>query len=150
MARGRYGDGAVYKMEDGTWRGCVELGRDPVSGRRLRKYVRGRTKGEATKRIRELRDEVRGGAITAQSRRHLTVAEWLAQWLAGPAKLRLGEDMQRRYAQIVRDHINPSLGRIPLNQLSPEQVERPLCGTRREGLVAPQRRVRPPGTGPCP
>lgn len=123
MARGRYGDGAVYQMQDGTWRGCVELGRDPASGKRLRKYVRGRTKGEANRKIRELRDQVRGGEVTVQSRRQLTVAEWLDQWLSGPAKLRLGEDMQRRYAQIVRDHINPSLGRIPLNRLTPERVE---------------------------
>jgi integrase len=121
-------------MADGTWRGCVELGRDPVSGKRLRKYVRGRTKGEANRKIRELRDQVRGGEVTARTRQQLTVAEWLDQWLSGPAKLRLGEDMQRRYAQIVRDHINPTLGRVPLNKLSPEQVEQLYAQLAAKGL----------------
>ncbi len=136
MTRGRYGDGAVYQMGDGTWRGCVELGRDPASGRRLRKYVRGRTKGEATRKIRELRDQVRGGEVTVQSRHQLTVSEWLDQWISGPAKLRLGEDMQRRYGQIIRDHINPSLGRIPLNRLGPERVERLYADLSAKGLSA--------------
>jgi integrase len=134
MARGRYGDGAVYQTADGTWRGCVELGRDPASGKRLRKYVSGRTKGEANRKIRELRDQVRGGEVTARTRQQLTVAEWLDQWLSGPAKLRLGEDMQRRYAQIIRDHINPTLGRIPLNRLTPEQVEQLYAQLAAKGL----------------
>ncbi len=121
--RGRRGDGAVYQLADGTWRGAVDLGRDPATGKRVRKYVSGRTKGEANRKVRALRDQVHGGDVTVQSRRDLPLGEWLGQWLEGPAKLRLGEDMQRRYAQIIRDHINPTIGRIPLSRLAPEQVE---------------------------
>lgn len=69
-----------------------------------------------------------------QSRRDITLAEWLDQWLSGPAKLRLGEDMQRRYAQIVRDHINPAIGRVPLSRLAPEQVEALYAELTRKGL----------------
>ena len=120
--RGRYGDGAVYQTEDGAWRGTVDLGRDPTTGRRIRKYVRGKSKGEVNRKIAALRDKHRAGEITVQSRRSLTLAEWLDQWLAGPAKLRLGEDMQKRYAQICRDHIKPTLGAWPLDRLSPEAI----------------------------
>ncbi|HEY5515840.1 MAG TPA: site-specific integrase, partial [Pengzhenrongella sp.] len=122
-ARGRYGDGAVYQTDDGAWRGTVDLGRDPTTGRRIRKYVRCKTRGEAIKKIAALRDKHRAGELTVQSRRSLTLAEWLDQWLAGPAKLRLGEDMQRRYAQICRDHIKPTLGSWPIDRLTPEAVE---------------------------
>ena len=133
--RGRRGDGAVYQLADGTWRGAVELGRDPSTGRRTRKYVSGRTKGEANRKIRALRDQVSGGEVTLQTRRDITLGEWLDQWLAGPAKLRLGEDMQRRYAQIVRDHISPSIGRVPLNRLTPEQVESLYAELADKGLA---------------
>lgn len=122
-ARGRYGDGAVYQTDDGGWRGSVDLGRDATTGRRVRKYVRGKTKAEAVRKIAELRDRHRAGDLTAAKRRSLTLAEWLEQWLAGPAKLRLGEDMQRRYAQICRDHIVPTLGGWPIDRLTPEAVE---------------------------
>ncbi len=133
--RGRRGDGAVYQLADGTWRGAVELGRDPSTGRRTRKYVSGRTKGEANRKIRALRDQVSGGEVTLQTRRDITLGEWLDQWLAGPAKLRLGEDMQRRYAQIVHDHISPSIGRVPLNRLTPEQVESLYAELADKGLA---------------
>ncbi len=132
--RGRYGDGAVYKTTDGGWRGSVDLGRNPDTGRRVRRYVRGRTKGEVNRKIQEIRDRYRGGEINAQTRRSLTVKEWLDQWLAGPAKLRLGEDMQRRYAQICRDHVTPTLGRIPLERLSPENVEALYADLAEKGL----------------
>ena len=122
--RGRYGDGAVYKTSAGDYRGTVDLGRDPATGRRVRKYVRGKTRGEAIKKVAEERDKHRAGELTVQTRRSLTLAEWLDQWLDGPARLRLGEDMQRRYTQICRDHIKPTLGSRPLNKLTPEAIER--------------------------
>ncbi len=132
--RGRHGDGAVYQLADGTWRGAVELGRDPKTGRRVRRYVSGRTKREATRKVRALRDQVVGGDLSVKAGRDMMVAVWLEQWLAGPAKLRLGEDMQRRYAQLIRDHITPTLGRIPLSRLAPEHVEALYAELARKGL----------------
>ena len=114
--RGRYGDGALWQLDDGSWRGAVDLGRDPDTGLRVRKWVRGRTKGEATRKLADLRDKYRAGELSAHTRRGITVSEWLSQWLSGPARLRLGEDMQRRYAQICRDHINTT---HPTNRVSP-------------------------------
>jgi integrase len=134
--RGRYGDGAVYQTAEGLWRGSVDLGRDPTTGKRVRRYVRGRTKGEVNRKIQDLRAKHRAGEITVHTRRSLTVAEWLDQWLAGPAKLRLGEDMQIRYAQICRDHITPTLGRIPLDHLTPEAVESLYAALAEKGLSA--------------
>src|SRR5665647_3707674 len=92
-ARGRYGDGAVYQTDDGAWRGTVDLGRDPTTGRRIRKYVRGKTRGEAIKKIAALRDKHRAGELTVQSRRSLTLAEWLDQWLAGAVLVPEGRDL---------------------------------------------------------
>lgn len=134
--RGRYGDGAVYQTAEGLWRGSVDLGRDPTTGKRVRRYVRGRTKGEVNRKIQDLRDKHRAGEITVHTRRTLTVAEWLDQWLSGPAKLRLGEDMQIRYAQICRDHITPTLGRIQLDHLAPEAVESLYAALAAKGLSA--------------
>jgi integrase len=54
------GEGSAYRLEDGSWRGFVDLGWQ--DGRRRRKYVRGKTKTEVQRKIRHLLIEAEGGS----------------------------------------------------------------------------------------
>ncbi len=68
-ARGRrgHGEGAIYRSSDGRWRAAVDLGwRD---GRRVRKYLSGRTRKEVAAKLRQ---------TLAKSSRRLPVAWRLA------------------------------------------------------------------------
>src|SRR5690348_57331 len=79
-----YGDGAVFQTSSGRWRGSVEWGIDPRTGKRLRKWASGKTKTAVEQKLRRLRDERAGGEpATPRNRRRseLTVAAWLERWL---------------------------------------------------------------------
>lgn len=58
MARGK-GEGSVYWDEPvGLWAASVTLPPDPATGHRHRKAVRGRTRAEAVRRMRQVQLEV--------------------------------------------------------------------------------------------
>lgn len=82
MARA-HGDGAVYqdRTDPPRWRGAVVIGwRDTPTGRRpVRKYVTGRTKREASDKVRAiLRDRDAGRTVFTGTP---TVHAWLDHWL---------------------------------------------------------------------
>jgi integrase len=53
-----------------------------------------------------------------------TVGEYLERWLKGYAKPNLSPRGFERYESIVRVHLTPSLGNIPLTQLKPEHIQK--------------------------
>lgn len=117
------GEGSVYKDPDGRWRGAVDLGWD--DGRRKRKYVSAPTRNEALAKLRAARQDAEQGI---QSDGTMTVEKWLAHWLATVVDGRVGSDNTRRnYEQVVRLHIVPTLGRVRLDKLTAEQVDKLLA-----------------------
>jgi integrase len=56
------GEGSAYPIADSTWRGFVDLGLH--EGRRRRKYVRGKTKGEVQRKTRRLVAEAEEGRLS--------------------------------------------------------------------------------------
>jgi integrase len=65
----------------------------------------------------------------------MTVGRWLDHWLSTVVDGRVGSDNTRaNYEQIVRVHLVPALGKVRLDKLSPEQVDRFLSAKAAEGL----------------
>ena len=79
MARRSRGDGSVYRTKDGSWRGAVSLGRG-TDGRRIRRYVSGRTKTAVLQQVQRIRRESSAGGqdLAVGS---VTVEAFLARWL---------------------------------------------------------------------
>jgi hypothetical protein len=71
MGRRAHGDGSVY-WDAGKSVGAVSAGRDPDTGKRIRRKVSAATKTEARRKLEELRDELRKTGSVA--RRDETVA----------------------------------------------------------------------------
>lgn len=114
------GEGAAYRLDDGTWRGVVDLGwRD---GRRRRKYVRGRTKADVLQKVRKLTTEAEAGRLSPD--RAPTLAAWLDRYLSEVASTTVRPSTLHRYRQEVRLYIGPELGKVPIDQLRPAQVSR--------------------------
>lgn len=127
------GEGSVYRHTDGRWRGIVTVGH--AGGKRQRRYVYGRTKAEAARKVREVLAAQDAGMPTPD--RRTTVASYLTWWLDEHlADGRQSERTVDNYRWAVERHIVPELGRIPLVDLSPLDVERLLKAKRREGLAA--------------
>ena len=121
MARGK-GEGTVYKDAEGRWRAAVPLPPDPVTGRRRRKVVRGRTRAEAVRRMRQVQVEVaRTGDVPTG--RTLSVADWLERWLERDVEPSLKPATTADYRTSVVRHIVPAIGRRRRDRLTPDDVQ---------------------------
>src|SRR5215203_5931811 len=85
-------------------------------GRRIRKKVSGATKTEVLRKLRDLRFELNAGLPVPGDR--LTVAGFLDRWLTGSLPGQVSEKTLDSYADTVRLHIAPSLGRKVLRKLT--------------------------------
>lgn len=113
------GEGSVYHMSDGRWRGAIDLGWQ--NGRRVRKVVTAKSRAEALTKLHATQRQLdQGVRVDAK----MTVGKWLDHWLATVVDGRVGSDNTRaNYEQIVRVHLVPVLGKIRLDKLSAEQVD---------------------------
>ena len=101
----------------------MRAGRDPVTGKYVRIYrtVRG-TRKDAERVLARLLHEAAYGALVDPGR--TTVGEWLDRWLHDVARPNVAAKTYKRYEEIVRLHLKPHLGSIPLHRLRPAHVQR--------------------------
>lgn len=129
MARRDRGEGSIHHRKDGRWVGIADLGwRD---GRRARKYVYGTTRAEVRERLTAIMGQLRQGIAPPDDR--LTVGQFVERWLAD-AQPSLRPRTHRRYADLLRLHVLPTLGPVRLAQLGPTRVQELLSRKLGEGL----------------
>ena len=109
--RGR-GEGSVDQRPDGLWRGSVSLGFDE-HGRRRRKYVYAKTKADLLERLNAIAPGPQ--SASAYDAQRTTVKDHLERWLASKARIR--PSTRRLYEMVIRIHITPALGKLPLGGL---------------------------------
>ena len=129
--RGR-GEDSVY-LDGERWRGAASLGYAP-DGRRIRKKVSGATKAEVLRKLRDLRSEINAGMPIPDDRQ--TVAAFLDRWLTASLPGQVSEKTLDSYADTVRLHIKPSLGRKVLRKLTVSDVDQLLAWKRNAGYSA--------------
>ncbi len=115
------GEGTIAKVKGrkDLWSARITVGTSPT-GKRIRKTVYGPTKRHVTDELSRLRNQKLDGTLKAVSR--LTVAEFMQQWLNTSAVLRVKRTTLDNYRQNVRLHIDPNVGTIRLDKLSPVNV----------------------------
>lgn len=114
--RGR-GEGGITKRKDGRWMAQVDLGLQ--DGKRRRKALYGHTRAEVQDKLRETLHRRDHGLPPVPEQE--TLGSFLRRWL----DLKQGQVRQgtwRRYEQIVRAHLLPSLERVRLARLTPQDV----------------------------
>lgn len=132
MSRG-YGEGSITQRKDGRWQAALMVGG-------VRKTVYGKTRGEALRKLGELRRQAAAnGALPDPGRR--TVGDLVVTWLE------LAESSMRPktladYRWLCQKYILPALGPVRLARLEPVQVERLLAGIQARGHVRMAQRVR--------
>lgn len=118
MSRGR---GHVRQRPNGSWVVVIDLGNDPVTGKRRREWHSGfRTKGEAEKRRTEILKAIDSGAHVAPTK--ASVADYLTnRWL--PAiRASVRANTLSLYETIVRVYVVPHVGTVPLQDLTPDRL----------------------------
>jgi integrase len=133
MARRARGDGAVYyDAARGCWVGAVELGRDPQTGRRVRRKVSAATKTECKELLDALKDEKRRTGTVG--RRDVTVETVVTGLLASrPASWR-SPSTERVYGRHA-ERIIEAIGKRRLAKLTVADVEAFLAGLAAAGLA---------------
>jgi hypothetical protein len=95
-----------------------DLGTDPRTGRRVTKYCSFKgTKREAQAELVRLMDTVRRGEHVDPTK--LSLAEYLDRWEQGWATLQVGAKTRERYSELLRLHVRPHIGALPLHKLQP-------------------------------
>jgi len=121
MGRRGQGEGSIYQRADGRWAGSITVGYE--DGKQKRKYFYAKTRKAVQKKLtKALQDQQDGLPVTFDDR--LTVGQYLDDWLENSARLSLRPRTFQRYEQLVRVHLKPELGRIPLTKLTPQDVQR--------------------------
>lgn len=110
------GEGTVYKRKDGRWEGRLL-----INGNKRTFY--GKTKQEVLNKLDAARTEVKQGTYVEPNK--VTLSDWLDTWLETYKKQQVRPTTYSSYKDLVETHIKPSeLGKIPLQELSPEQVQK--------------------------
>ncbi len=117
----------------GTWWWVLDLGPDPLTGKRRQPSKSGfATRREAQVDLAAARATL---AVTKGRGAGLTVGAWLDDWLASLHTA--SPTTTARYEGILRLHLKPILGQLLLADLAPEHVDRLLRTVASPGYVAP-------------
>ena len=114
--------GTIIRRSKGSWTLVFDVGRDRRGKRKQKwKAIRG-TKADAERELRRLLRSLDTGEYVEPTK--LSVAEYLERWLADYAKPNTAATTFDRYSEIVKLHLVPALGTVPLVKLQPLQIQR--------------------------
>ncbi len=108
----RHGDGYAV---------VVYLGVDPATGKKRYKWETFRTKKEAEARLAQMLAEIERGTFIEPAK--LTVGEYLARWLRDRAAVAVRPTTLEGYEAVVKCHLVPALGAVPLPKLTALHVQ---------------------------
>lgn len=115
--------GHILKRYKGSYTIVLELGRDPATGKRKQQWISVKgTKKDAEKRLAEMLHQLDTGTFVKPGKANL--GDFLEQWLKDYAWPNLAPRTAEGYEHIIRRHLIPGLGNIPLTQLKPEHLQR--------------------------
>jgi integrase len=123
-------EGSIYRRADGRWAGAVSLGYK--GGKRYRKAIYGKTRAEVRRKVAAAQRAAEQGLPLGSERQ--TLSQFLRDWLEHSVKPSTRPRTHASYAQLVRLHIEPELGRVPLAKLSPQQVQQLMNRKLASGL----------------
>ena len=121
MKRRGQGEGSLYQRKDGRWAATLDLGWR--EGRRVRRSLYAPTRREVVEKLKLARKAIEAGLQPTSDR--MTAAVYLEDWLDATRET-IRPSTWTRYAGMVRTHLVPHLGRIPLSKLAAGDVERML------------------------
>jgi integrase len=123
-------EGSIRQRKDGRWE--ARLSYRDINGISRRKSFFGQTQREVIAKLAEARQQNAKGIQPTDDR--LTFGKYLAGWLEHVAAPRLKPKTTASYRHLVKKHIGPGLGRVPLSKLDPATIRRFLTAKAESGL----------------
>lgn len=109
------GEGTIIQRKDGRWMAAVS-----INGKR--EYFYGKTQAEVKEKRDKALQDARDGVYIKPTKQ--TFGEWLDIWLKEYAKPVIRPTTYDSYEYLIRVHIKPRLGNIPLKELQPNQIQK--------------------------
>ena len=131
------GEGAFYQKKDGKWVATIEMGL--VDGKRKRRTFEASTRAEAARKLKMF--EAERVYATQLAPQNLTVEQYVKTWLEVRIPDTIAERTVEVYERNMRLYILPKLGKIELQQLTPNDVSQMLNSLTARGLSANTRRL---------
>ncbi len=119
MGRRPKGEGGITQRQDGRWQGTLYV--DGPGGKKLRKYVYGKTPREVSEKLRTAREAKEAGLRFDADK--ITVEKYLLLWVTDYIKGTVKHSTWKRYEQLVRVHLVPELGTLRLSKLTAAHVQ---------------------------
>lgn len=127
MAKHRgHGEGSIYQRQDKRWVGSISL----EGGRR--KYYYGDTRKEVADKLKVALREQQQGMLATGPQQNLNT--YLTHWLEEVHKPTLRVSSYVKYRKLINTYILPTLGRVQLQKLTPQQVQALYKKKSEEGL----------------
>jgi integrase len=121
MAKRRgHGEGSIRERADGRWEVRVDIGRG-LDGKRRRKSVFAATQADAVQQLRKLGGRAANGQLLTTSTP--TVATYLDEWFKTNSDA-WRPSTRRSYRGAIDLYLAPSFGKLRLEQLTPQAVQR--------------------------
>lgn len=113
------GEGSIYRRANGRWVAEYTHGWT-INGKRKKKTVTAKTRREVSQKLKAAIKAAENGTLDGQT---ITLDQWLEYWLEHVAKQKVRPTTLQAYRILVR-HINDVLGRVRLDKVKPEDIER--------------------------
>lgn len=120
---------ANAKRQDGRIQRSVTLGHDPLTGKTIRKYVYGKTQSEVNMKVKELKESIIKNEILDKS---TLLSEYADIWLE-TAVSKERYNSYRSYKGIIKNHIKPTIGLLPISLIKPIQVQNVITKLESKG-----------------
>ncbi len=129
MGRRVKGEGSVYRRKDGRWVAAIPL----EDGKK--KFIYCKKQSEALKALQlATQAKIQGTLIAIGDQ---TLHAFLTSWLQDTAQHVVREKTYIGYRQLIELHVLPLLGKVKLQKLGPQHLQR-LYNTKREEGYSPQ------------
>lgn len=132
--------GSLLKRGKNAWRIKFDLGRNPLTGKRMYAYktVRGARRNAETE-MRSMMVAADKGVFVNPT--NTTLGQWIEIWLEDQLTVSLDgksgsirPKTHERYAQLLRKHVTPTIGAIPIQRLVVANVVALYNSLRKHGL----------------
>ena len=124
--------GSIRRRGRRSWELNFDLGRDPVTGARLRRFVTVKgTRRDAERALAEAIHRHNTGLDVAYGK--MTVAQYLRRWLSDYAETNVSAATLVRYRGIVANHLVPLIGTVQLTELRPAHIQAAYARTLANG-----------------
>ena len=109
------GEGSIRKRKDGRWEGRYTAGHTP-EGKAIYRNVLGKTQAEVV--VEKLRKAIETKGLDVAKARQYTLGQWMQVWYENYATIKVRPSSHATYRGIIKNHIDPAIGNIPLTKLT--------------------------------